>query len=128
LRALLDTHSFLWWATDDPRLSRRASDFISDPGNLLSFSVISVWEILLKARTGRLPIPGDVAEFVKVRIERYRLALLNLDLAHLTELYSLPAHHRDPFDLLLVAQAQVEKLPLVTGDAKIKSYDVEVIW
>jgi PIN domain nuclease of toxin-antitoxin system len=75
-----------------------------------------------------LPIPGDVAEFVKVRIERYQLTLLNLHLTHLTELYSLSTHHRDPFDLLLVAQAQVEKLPMVTGDAKIRSYDVEVIW
>jgi PIN domain nuclease of toxin-antitoxin system len=128
LRALLDTQPFLWWATDDPKLSARARSFIRDPGNQLSFSVMSVWEILLKARVGRLPIPGDVAEFVKVRIDRYQFALLELQLAHLTNLYSLPADHRDPFDQLLVAQAQVEGLPIVTGDAQIKKYEVEVIW
>jgi PIN domain nuclease of toxin-antitoxin system len=124
----LDTHPFLWWATDDPRLSPRARNFIRDPGNQLSFSVISVWEVVLKARTGRLPIPGDVAEFVKIRIDRYQLTLLELQVAHLTNLYTLPTHHRDPFDQLLVAQAQVEKLPIVTGDAQIKKYAIDIIW
>jgi PIN domain nuclease of toxin-antitoxin system len=128
LRALLDTHTFLWWATDDPKLSPRAREFIRGHENALYFSVISVWEILLKARTGRLPIQGNVAEFVEVRIHRYTMTLLDLNLAHLTKFYALPVHHRDPSDQLLVAQAQVENLPLVTGDAQIKKYDLEVIW
>lgn len=128
MRALLDTHVFLWWATDDPKLSPRAHEFILNPDNDLSFSVVSGWEIMLKARAGRLPIPGDVAKFVATRIGRYELEVLDLQLAHLTRLYSLPSHHRDPFDLLLVAQAQVESLPIVTADAQIAKYDVEVIW
>jgi PIN domain nuclease of toxin-antitoxin system len=128
LKAILDTHAFLWWATDDLKLSSRARDFIRDPKNSLSFSVVSVWEILLKARTGRLPIKGNVAEFVEIRIQRYDLALIDLTFTHLARFYSLPAHHSDPFDHLLVAQAQVEKLSLITGDAQIRKYDVDVIW
>jgi PIN domain nuclease of toxin-antitoxin system len=65
LRALLDTHVFLWWTTDNRKLSARAHDFIVDPDNSFSLSVVSAWEILLKARTGRLPIPGDAAKYVE---------------------------------------------------------------
>jgi PIN domain nuclease of toxin-antitoxin system len=128
LRALLDTHAFLWWATDDPQLSPTARDFIRDPNNRLSFSVVSAWEILLKARAGRLPIPGDVGDFVEVRIGRYDLALVELQFRHLIRSYHLPTHHRDPFDHLLIAQAQVEDLPLVTADAQMAKYDVDLIW
>jgi PIN domain nuclease of toxin-antitoxin system len=128
LRALLDTHAFLWWATDDPQLSQNARNIIRDPDNRLSFSIVSAWEILLKARVGRLPIPGDVGDFVEVRIGRYDLALLELQFRHLVRSYHLPRHHRDPFDQILVAQAQVENLPLISGDAQIRRYDVKVIW
>ena len=128
MRALLDTHVFLWWSIDDPQLTSRARDFIHNPDNDLVFSIVGAWEVLLKARTGRLPIPGDVADFIEVRIQRYDILLLDLQLGHLTRFYHLPSHHRDPFDRMLVAQAQVENLPIVTGDAQIARYDVEVIW
>ncbi len=126
--ALLDTHVFLWWATDDPQLSPTARAFIRNPKNELAFSIVSMWEILLKARSGRLPIQGDVGDFVEVRIGRYRLTVLELQSRHLTRFYHLPVHHRDPFDQMLIAQAQVEKLPLVTGDAQMSKYEVELIW
>jgi PIN domain nuclease of toxin-antitoxin system len=128
LRALLDTHVFLWWATNSPELSRKASDFIGDPDNSLLLSVVSAWEILLKVRTGRLPIPGDAARFIETHAEYYGFAFLEMRLAHLIGFHHLPAHHRDPFDHMLIAQAQVENLPLVTGDAQIAKYDVELIW
>lgn len=83
---------------------------------------------MLKARTGRLGIIGDVVDFVSVRIQRYDLSLLDLQFLHLARFYQLPAHHRDPFDQLLVAQAQVVDLPILTADAQIKKYEVEVIW
>lgn len=128
MKALLDTHVFLWWTTDDQRLSARARDFIGDPQNSFSLSVVSAWEILLKARAGRLPIPVDAAQYVEEHTQIYGFTFLDLHLAHILRFHSLPTHHRDPFDLLLVAQAQVEELPIVTGDAQIKKYDVEVIW
>jgi len=128
LRALLDTHVFLWWATDDPQLSPKVKDLIRDPKNELWFSIVSAWEILLKARSGRLPIQGDVGDFVEVRIKRYSLAVLDLQFSHLVRFYHLPAHHRDPFDHLLIAQAQVEGIPLITGDSQMTKYAIEVIW
>ncbi len=99
-----------------------------DPENSFSLSVVSAWEILLKARAGRLPIRGDVAQYVEEHTQIYGFTFLDLRLAHLLKFHSLPTHHRDPFDLLLVAQAQVENLPLVTADAQLKRYEVEVIW
>ena len=128
MRALLDTHVFLWWTTEDPKLSARASSFIRDPDNKPLLSLVSAWEIILKARSGRLPIPGNAAEYVEVHSNIYGFEFLDLLLTHLVHFYSLPAHHRDPFDLLLVAQAQVENLPIVTADAQFAKYDVEVIW
>ena len=128
MRALLDTHVFLWWTIDSPKLSARARDFIRDPHNNLSLSVVSAWEILLKARAGRLPIPGDAAKYVEDHAQFYGFTFLDLHLAHLIRFHPLPTYHRDPFDLLLVAQAQVEKLPLITADAQIGKYDIEVIW
>ena len=128
MRALLDTHVFLWWITNNPKVSARARDFIRDPRNRISLSVVGAWEIVLKARVGRLSISGDVAKFVENHLQYYDFAVLELRLAHLIRFYHLPAHHRDPFDQLLVAQAQVENLPLLTGDAQIAKYDVEVIW
>jgi PIN domain nuclease of toxin-antitoxin system len=125
---LLDTHVFLWWTTNDPKLSTKARDLIRDPHNSLSFSVVSAWEILLKARAGRSPIPGNLAKFFESNIQYHNFAVLDLHLAHLIKLYSLPTRHRDPFDQLLVAQAQTENLPIITIDAKMADYDVEVIW
>ena len=128
MRALLDTHAFLWWVTNSPELSSRANDFIRDPNNRLWFSVVSAWEILLKARTGRLPIPGDAARFIETHAEYYGFEFLEMRVAHLIGFHHLPAHHRDPFDHMLIAQAQVENLPLVSGDAQMTKYDVEIIW
>jgi PIN domain nuclease of toxin-antitoxin system len=128
LRALLDTHVFLWWTTNKPQLSSRARDIIEDPDNSLLLSVISAWEILLKARTGRLSIPGDAAKFVETHAQYYGFAFLDLRMGHLIGFHRLTSHHRDAFDHLLIAQAQVERLPLISGDAQMTKYDVEVIW
>lgn len=113
---------------DHPSLSKRAGEFIREADNRLIFSIVSVWELILKARAGRLAFVGDTLDFVEVRIQRYNLSILELTLEHLAKVSHLPAHHRDPFDQLLVAQAQVENLPIITSDAQIARYDVEVIW
>jgi PIN domain nuclease of toxin-antitoxin system len=128
LNALLDTHVFLWWISDSRNLSKRAGDFIRDPRNSLSLSLISAWEILLKARTGRLSIPGDAAQFVETQALDNGFVLLELRFAHLIGFQRLAMHHRDAFDQLLIAQAQVEGLPLITGDFEMTKYDVEIIW
>lgn len=128
MRALVDTHVFLWWVTDDPALSERARRVIQEPDNDVYFSVASAWEIVIKAALGRLTVAGDLEAFVRGHVSRNAFRILPVHLEHALKVYSLPAHHRDPFDRLLVAQASLEGLPIVTADPWMRRYDVEVIW
>ena len=128
MRALLDTHAFLWWIADDSRLSRRARETIADASNQVLFSATSAWEIAIKARLGRLSIPRDVGRFVTRQVGINGFLVLPVNLAHALRTYSLPEHHRDPFDRMLVAQAQVENLVLITGDLALAPYQVRTVW
>ena len=128
MRVLLDTHSFLWWVTDDPRLSPRAREIMSDGENHLFFSAASAWEIAIKARLGRLTIPEPIATFVPAQLAENGIEGLPIGLSHALQVHSLPDHHRDPFDRMLIAQSQMENLPILTGDPWITRYPVETIW
>ncbi|MGE3743052.1 MAG: type II toxin-antitoxin system VapC family toxin [Geminicoccaceae bacterium] len=128
MRLLLDTHAFLWWIFDDPRLASSARALISDPATEILFSVVSAWEIAIKARTGRLDLPADVPAFVHDQVRRNRVTVLPVSLRHALHVHALPDHHRDPFDRLLVAQAQVEAVPLLSKDAQLATYDVTLRW
>jgi PIN domain nuclease of toxin-antitoxin system len=128
LRALLDTHAFLWWIEDDPRLSDAARDFIRDGDNEVYFSTASAWEIAIKARLGRITLPRNMESFISRQIELNAFTVLPIQLSHALRVAKLPPHHEDPFDRLLVAQSQVEKLMLVTADKTIRRYSVEVVW
>jgi len=128
LRVLLDTHAFLWWVRDDGRLSGRARDALSDAGNELLFSVVSGWEIAIKAQLGKLRASEDVGAYLSGQLSINSMQVLPIYLSHAVRVADLPNHHRDPFDRLLVAQALVEDLPLVSVDPEISRYPVEVIW
>ncbi|NPV53382.1 MAG: type II toxin-antitoxin system VapC family toxin [Firmicutes bacterium] len=128
MKALLDTHTFLWWITDDPRLSLHARKVISDGENELFFSAASGWEIAIKARLGKLHLTDELESFIPAQLSANAISILPVYLSHTLHVYSLPYHHRDPFDRLLVAQAQVENLPILTADPQISLYTVEVIW
>lgn len=128
MKALLDTHTFLWWITDDQRLSYRVREIISDSTNEVLFSVASSWEIAIKARLGRLQLPDDPEIFIPEQLELNAIEVLPLQIEYALRVYQLPSHHRDPFDHLLIAQAQLEKLPILTADPLISRYPVEVIW
>ena len=128
MRLLLDTHAFLWWIFDDPGLSSTARDLIAGPSTEILFSVVSAWEIAIKARTGRLDLPPDVPVFVHDQIRRNRFTVLPVALRHALHVHALPVHHRDPFDRLLVAQSQVEAVPLLSTDTQIAAYDVTLRW
>ncbi len=129
MRALLDTQVFLWWNLDVPKLSRRAFDLIGHEANDVYVSVASAWEIGIKYAKGRLMLedaePGD---WVPSRIALDSLQTLSIELSHALRAGALPPIHRDPFDRLLIAQAQIEGLPILTSDPNIARYDVEVIW
>jgi len=128
VKALLDTHTFLWSNTDDPRLSRRVRDLIEDGVNDLVFSAVSALEIAIKYARRRLPIPEPPETWVTRRVALQGLRLLAVEMSHALRVADLPLHHNDPFDRLLIAQSQLENLPILTSDPNIARYDVEVIW
>jgi PIN domain nuclease of toxin-antitoxin system len=129
LRLLLDTHTFLWWSSQrGARLSERARDLLADGATEVSFSVVSAWEIAIKVGGGRMDLPEPVDRYLPSRMRRHGFDLLPIELAHVFRAGSLPPIHRDPFDRMLVAQAQVESLPILTADPAISRYDVETIW
>ena len=124
---LLDTHAFLWWISDDPRLSPPARAAIGDGRNEVFLSAASAWEIAIKGG-GRVEIPEPTAAFVTQQVRANGFEVLPIHLRHALAVASLPGHHRDPFDRMLVAQSIQEGLKLVSGDAQIALYDVEVVW
>ena len=128
MRVLLDTHAFLWWIGDDPRLSERAREVFSDGDNDLVFSAASGWEIAIKARLGRLHVPGDLNTYLVRQLTENYTSVLPVHLSHALRVHALPDHHRDPFDRLLVVQAIVEEMPLLSADPRIARYPVEVVW
>ncbi len=128
MRLLLDTHTFLWWIADDPRLSKKACEVIGDGKNQLFLSAASGWEIAVKARLGRLQMPDDLERFILEQTALNAIENLPVILSHTLHVYTLPDYHRDPFDRLLISQAQLEGLPILTADPQISQYSVEVVW
>lgn len=128
MKFLLDTHTFLWWTLDDPQLSARARDAIGNGENEIYLSAASAWEIAIKAAKGRLILPDEPSAYLTSRMNLYRFHPMPIQVNHALRVFDLPAHHHDPFDRLLVAQSQLEELPLLTADPEIQKYPVEVIW
>jgi len=128
VRYLLDTHTFLWWITDDERLSASAHGLIQDRGNVLYFSAASGWEIAIKSRLDRLEFMGDPEKVIPEQLSLNAIEGLPIQMGHALRVHALPHHHRDPFDRLLVAQSQLEGLPIITADPQIAQYQVEVAW
>jgi PIN domain nuclease of toxin-antitoxin system len=128
MKALLDTHVFLWWNLNDERLSRTARDVIGDGRNEIFVSAASAWEIAIKAARGRLHLPDYPDRYVAERMLLHHFQPLPVSLNHALQVYHLPEHHPDPFDRLLIAQSQLERLPLLSGDPQISRYEVEIIW
>lgn len=127
-RALLDTHSFLWFISGDERLSRPARALIEARENPMLVSVASLWEIAIKHGLGKLSLERPFVELISNQLERQRIGVLAIEIPHLAELTGLPLHHRDPFDRLLVAQARAEDLPIISVDAVLDEYDIQRIW
>jgi PIN domain nuclease of toxin-antitoxin system len=127
LKLLLDTHTFLWWDDDDRNLSRSAFDAISDPRNEVWFSVVNIWEIVVKSRLGKLTLHKPVEHSVRTQLAN-RLQLFSLELDHVLNVQSLPSLHNDPFDRMLIAQALAENATLVTKDAAVRQYPVPTLW
>jgi PIN domain nuclease of toxin-antitoxin system len=128
MRVLLDTHAFLWFITDDRRLSSRPREIMEDPENDLLLSIASLWEIAIKTSLGKLTLARPFDELMPHELAGNAIEILPIRLDHLTTLTSLPFHHRDPFDRLIVAQAVVEEMPVLSGDSAFSSYPARLLW
>jgi PIN domain nuclease of toxin-antitoxin system len=128
VRILLDTNALLWAALGDPRLSPAAEAIIGDGSQELLFSPVSAMEIAMKHAAGRLELPDEARTWIRTRVATFGLIELPLTSEHAIEAGLLPRHHRDPWDRLLVAQARVEGVTLLTAEAAIHRYEVTTIW
>jgi PIN domain nuclease of toxin-antitoxin system len=123
VRLLLDTHALLWWLADDARLGTRARQAVAEPANLVFVSAATAWEIAVKRALGRLVAPGDIEGW----LEECDFRPLPIHVAEAVASAELPSHHADSFDRLLVAQAQIGRMTIVTSDEEIAKYDVPVL-
>ena len=128
MRLLLDTHTFLWLVEGNPNLSAAARTALADPANELFLSVACVWELVIKTGNQKMTLSEPVDAFIANWTAAYQITLLPIDAPHALAVAGLPNHHRDPFDRILIAQALVEGMTLVTADAKFAPYSVPIIW
>ncbi len=128
MRHLLDSHTLLWYALADAKLSAIAKSTILDPANEILVSPASYWEIAIKVSIGKLILNQPYEDFVNVCQNGYRFGLLPIEPKHTAALIGMPFHHKDPFDRLMVAQALVEAIPVVSGDTGLDAYGVNRVW
>jgi PIN domain nuclease of toxin-antitoxin system len=125
---LLDTHTFIWWIDGNSRLSQTARQALSETGNEVFFSVVTAWEMAVKAALGRLDVPDNLSFYIVEHVARSRFQTLPIELDHAVAVRDLPAHHCDPFDRLLIAQSLVERCVIVGQDRMFDRYAVERLW
>lgn len=125
---LLDTHAFLWFIGNHPRLSGAAAVRIADSEEIVLVSVVSAWEIVIKMGTGKLSLERPLADIWRTAVLQDGFGVLDVQLPHVLALESLPMHHRDPFDRMLIAQAVAEDLQIVSADTAFDAYPVRRVW
>ncbi|MCX6029627.1 MAG: type II toxin-antitoxin system VapC family toxin [Chloroflexi bacterium] len=128
MRLLLDTHTLLWFIEGSPRLSTRARALIEDEENEVFLSVASLWEIAIKVSLGKLRLARPFEALIPQQLSLNDITLLDIAINHASNVITLPFHHRDPFDRLLIAQAQVEQMPIVGDDPAFDPYPVTRLW
>jgi len=128
VRALLDTHTLLWWLSDDPALTRTARKIIAETKNTLVVSAASAWEIATKVRLGKLPTGADLVSDFSGQMQREGFELLAISAEHGIRAGLLPGPHKDPFDRMLIAQSQAENTPIISNEAVFDSYGVRRMW
>ena len=128
MRVLLDTHTFLWFVLNDPKLSTPARQIISDRFNTILVSPASYWEIAIKVSVGKYKFTTSFEAFWAYGLQANSMRILPLELRHATVVSALPYHHKDPFDRMLIAQSLAEQIPLVSGDLSLDPYGITRIW
>jgi len=128
MRLLLDTHTLIWMAAQHHKLSDKARDLILDTENELFLSVASIWEMSIKAGLGKLILQQPIAQIIHEQVQMNGLQIMNIEAAHALAVGSLPRHHHDPFDRLIIAQSQLENLTILGCDSAMNAYDIKKIW
>lgn len=128
MRVLLDTHTFIWWVTDAPALSKKARKAITDPGNECLLSLASCWEMAIKLSLGKLRLPTSIERFIPDQLAANAFRQLEIEFRHVARVATLAFHHREPFDRLLAAQALEERCPIISADPLFRRYGVKRIW
>lgn len=128
MRLLLDTHTFIWFVTDSPRLNATAKRLIEDEYNEKLLSIASVWEMAIKHSIGELSFDLPFMVFIEQQMYQNSMSLLDINIFHLNTVANLLLHHRDPFDRSIVAQSMVEQIPIVGIDEVFDSYNIERLW
>jgi PIN domain nuclease of toxin-antitoxin system len=125
---LLDTHAFLWFIANGPRLSSQAQTLIQNTGNRRLLSIAGLWEMAIKVSLGKLTLAQPFDQFIPRQLQLNQIEVLAIELPHLAAVVAMPFHHRDPFDRLMAAQCQVEALPIISTDPAFDAYSVRRIW
>lgn len=128
MKVLLDTHAFLWLIGDLPNLSKKAKKIFTEKENEVLLSVASIWEMGIKVSLGKLEISQSFNKFIPLQLYQNGITQLDIQFRHISEVVNLPFHHRDPFDRLIISQAIVEDIPIVSNDSHFDLYDVDRIW
>ena len=128
MKLLLDAHTFLWFVWDDPQLTNNAKELITNPANQKFVSAAIYWEIAIKMSIGKLDLGEQYRPFMRREIARNNFDILPISVDHAAAVSVLPFHHRDPFDRMLIAQAMVEQVPIVSGDTAFDAYPITRLW
>ena len=128
MRLLLDTHTFFWFILNDPLLSSYARNLIADPNNEIEISPATYWEIAIKISIGKYSLTEPLDVFMERELATNQFRVLHIEPRHVEPLTSLPFHHRDPFDRLIISQAMAEGIPVVSTDTAFDNYPIQRLW
>lgn len=128
MKILLDTQAFLWIISDAPELSKKAKKLFLDQENELFLSLASIWEMAIKSSLGKLKLKQPIEKFLPAQLQENSILQLDISFRHVVGVTSLPFHHRDPFDRLIISQAIQENLPLLSSDEAFDAYNIQRLW
>ncbi|WP_193198022.1 type II toxin-antitoxin system VapC family toxin [Nostoc sp. MG11] len=128
MNLLLDTHTFIWYVTGNSRLSNQVIELINNENNQILLSIASLWEIAIKQSLGKLSFSQPFEIFITQQLNLNDFSLIDITISHITVVATLPLHHRDPFDRLLIAQAVTENIPILSADKIFNAYPIRRLW
>ena len=128
MKYLLDTHVFLWFILDNEKISSKALNIISNRNNELFLSAASGWEVAIKAHLGKIQLNNNPEIFIPEHLSANSIKSLPIKMSHMLHTFTLPFHHKDPFDRLIISQAQLEKMSIITADPLFEKYTIKLLW